>query len=1358
LHIQQNNRNHLKHALTMFTACDPLLHPLPSPGAFHATANAVSVAAGRLSYSFALSGPSLSVDTACSASLVALHLAAAAMVPGWATPPPPTALPAAAGGAFVAGVHVQATSTSTMYVRAAGMLSPQGRCQVLEAAADGYVRGEACDVLLVAPAAAAGDKQPLAVILGSAVNQDGRSSSLTAPNGPAQQAVITAALSAAAVSADVVTMLSMHGTGTALGDPVEVNAAATVLLGSSGQREAPISLLASKSWHGHGEPAAGVIALQHLFAAAGQAARLPMLHLRTLNPYVAGIFDQLPQQQAGLGMSAARQVAPLPYAAAEGQVQSTSSFAFMGTNAHVVSSSSALGYTQAMASAGTGADLKWEHQRAWVAPAVHLLSRRVATARGPCLVLEADLAATQLSYLWQHVVSGRAVFPGAGYMAMAVGVLEAMAGDQLAAGGAALEGLTIPAALVLAAPGTAQPQLQCNVDLASGALTISSVASSGSTTLHMTASIGQLGQEPTSSNGSSLAAAAASLLVPLWPTKAAAVQAAGAVATAAPADHNDGTFLDVGLLDSFLQLGQVFILKQLAPGALYVPSGCQLLYVPPSNGATQVGSGLEMHAIPAAGGSSSAAVSDYALTNAQGCALLSIQGMAAKPMSRLAAAADAAAPSQAAAADASAKQLMYEVQWQCAEATAAGASQAADAALQLPATGPGLMAAALAAVQVAAAAAEQLSVMGLAAVAGAPAQPTPGMPGTAAQLAAMLRTYTQEVAGSNAAASFTAAAGSASSSTGINIIGSAQQLATDAYGEAAEGGVLQQPRLLLSAANEQLPRAFQMQSQPRGSLDDLVPVAVPTWHRAGDSEVLVAVKAVGVNFRDVLSVLGMYPGDPGAPGSDYSGLIVEGPGAGREVFGLSTGCLASHVVASAETLANKPPHISHEEAATTPTVLVTVQAALQQLAGLQPGETLLLHGAAGGVGLAAVQAAVAAGAQVFATASSPAKRALARSMGVRAAGSSRDTHFVTDLALAGGAHVLLNTLTSPGMLRGSLSALRLGARVVEISKRDIWGAAAIAAERPDVSYALLAVDFMPPGVLQQQLQQVSVALATGAAQPLRQVVHHMSHVRAALRQMAQTRHVGKVVVSNGSPGAWRGGPPDAAAGAGPGITHGTALVTGGTGALGVLVTGWLAQQVQHLVLVSRSGEAHEQLQQLLGAPNQLPYSCCITIASCDTGVRADVAGLAASVAFGSSHHPEVTAVLHAGGVLADAAVQNQTAAGLQQVMAPKVSGTALLHTYLLQAAPVSGTVLFSSVAALLGSAGQSNYAAANAALDVAAGQLTAAGLPVQSIQFGAWAGAGMAAATAAKARTMGVGALEPQQGLGALEAALSGSR
>lgn len=155
----------------------------------------------------------MSVDTACSASLVALHLAKDSIKAHGSS-----------SSSLVGGVHIQTTQTSTSYVWAAGMLSPSGRCQVLDAAADGYVRGEACHMLLLAPAAAAqsgrgssSSSSPVAIILGSAVNQDGRSSSLTAPNGPAQQEVILAALQDAGVVACSVDQLSMHGTGTPLG-------------------------------------------------------------------------------------------------------------------------------------------------------------------------------------------------------------------------------------------------------------------------------------------------------------------------------------------------------------------------------------------------------------------------------------------------------------------------------------------------------------------------------------------------------------------------------------------------------------------------------------------------------------------------------------------------------------------------------------------------------------------------------------------------------------------------------------------------------------------------------------------------------------------------------------------------------------------------------------------------------------------------------------------------------------------------------------------------------------------------------------------------------------------------------------
>ena len=181
-----------------------LLKQHSSKGSFHATANASSVASGRLSYTFGLKGPSMSIDTACSSSLVAVHLAHHGI------------LNRQAGLSYAAGVHVQCSQTSTSYVWAAGMLSSQGRCQVADAAADGYVRGEACAVVTLASPklVQTDDGQVLAVLRGSAVGQDGRSSSLTAPNGPSQQQAIREALETALLQPENINALQLHGTGT----------------------------------------------------------------------------------------------------------------------------------------------------------------------------------------------------------------------------------------------------------------------------------------------------------------------------------------------------------------------------------------------------------------------------------------------------------------------------------------------------------------------------------------------------------------------------------------------------------------------------------------------------------------------------------------------------------------------------------------------------------------------------------------------------------------------------------------------------------------------------------------------------------------------------------------------------------------------------------------------------------------------------------------------------------------------------------------------------------------------------------------------------------------------------------------
>jgi NADPH:quinone reductase-like Zn-dependent oxidoreductase len=216
-------------------------------------------------------------------------------------------------------------------------------------------------------------------------------------------------------------------------------------------------------------------------------------------------------------------------------------------------------------------------------------------------------------------------------------------------------------------------------------------------------------------------------------------------------------------------------------------------------------------------------------------------------------------------------------------------------------------------------------------------------------------------------------------------------------------------------------------------------------------QVLVAVRAVGINFRDVLNVLGMYPGDPGPPGGDCAGVVVAaGPGSslsvGQPVFGLAAGSLGSHVVASAKTVVPLPGLLSFEAAASMPTVFVTVDAALHRCAAMRPWDRVLVHAAAGGVGLAAMQVVEAAGAVPLATAGSSNKRALLRSLGVKQLASSRDTTFVDHFCQLEGQEpsVVLNSLTSSGMVAGSLAALSAGGRFVEISKRDIWSPARVA--------------------------------------------------------------------------------------------------------------------------------------------------------------------------------------------------------------------------------------------------------------------------------------------------------------------------
>ena len=241
--------------------------------AYAATGNAHSVASGRLSFTYGLHGPCVSVDTACSSALVATHALRRGVAGG------------ECDQGLAAAVNLcLSRHTNVMFARA-GMLTQDGRCKTLDATADGYVRQEACGVLCatnergVVSAGFETDAPRLRLVVSStAVNQDGRSSSLTAPNGPSQHALIGTALEVGGVHPADVAALQMHGTGTSLGDPIEIGAACDALV-STAARAAPPALNAVKSHVGHGETAAGLVGVCH--AAAGISGWVvPLLHLR----------------------------------------------------------------------------------------------------------------------------------------------------------------------------------------------------------------------------------------------------------------------------------------------------------------------------------------------------------------------------------------------------------------------------------------------------------------------------------------------------------------------------------------------------------------------------------------------------------------------------------------------------------------------------------------------------------------------------------------------------------------------------------------------------------------------------------------------------------------------------------------------------------------------------------------------------------------------------------------------------------------------------------------------------------------------------------------------------------------------
>lgn len=525
----------------------------------------------------------------------------------------------------------------------------------------------------------------------------------------------------------------------------------------------------------------------------------------------------------------------------------------------------------------------------------------------------------------------------------------------------------------------------------------------------------------------------------------------------------------------------------------------------------------------------------------------------------------------------------------------------------------------------------------------------------------------------------------------------------------------------------------------------------------GPGQVQMKVHATGLNFSDVLKALGLYPGikDAVVPlGIEASGVVtavgegVEHLAVGDPAIGVLPYAFASHATTAAYAVVPKPAGISHEEGTTIPIVFLTAHYALERLAQLQPGERVLIHAAAGGVGLAALQIAQHVGAEVFATAGSDEKRDLLRSLGVRHVFDSRSLDFVQQIREATGGEgvdVVLNSL--PGeAIDASLGLLRAYGRFCEIGKIDIYGDRKIGLLpfQDNLSYFAIDLDRLlreRPEQVQRLFAEVMQRFAEGAYKPLPLTRFAIPQTPDAFRYMSQRKNIGKVVVSMQ--------PEEAANDPGTAVRGGGYLVTGGLGALGRRVARWLVQQgAGGVALLSRREADDAFLDELREVGVQ---------AVCLRGDVADRASLDAALATLPKGFPTIAGVIHAAGVLDDGLIADLNAERLQRVLRPKAVGAWHLHEATLDTdSPLAGVeqfVLFSSVAATLGSPGQANYAAANAALDALATHRRAQGLPATSLAWGPWAsdsgtGEGMAAGETADAvRSKGMDLLPPDASL-----------
>nr|VFJ91500.1 MAG: Acyl transferase domain-containing protein [Candidatus Kentron sp. LFY] len=535
----------------------------------------------------------------------------------------------------------------------------------------------------------------------------------------------------------------------------------------------------------------------------------------------------------------------------------------------------------------------------------------------------------------------------------------------------------------------------------------------------------------------------------------------------------------------------------------------------------------------------------------------------------------------------------------------------------------------------------------------------------------------------------------------------------------------------------------------------------------GPGEIEIEVHASSLGFKDILKVTKVLPntlenvfyGD--SLGMEAAGIVVRvGEGVkeyrvGDAVVALASGTLSSYITLSVDSafLVPKLGNLSHEEAASVSRAFVTAYYALYHVARLQPGERVLIHAVASGVGMAAIQVARWIGAEIFATVDSPEKIDYLHSVGIEHVMDFRSLGFVDEIMASTdgeGIDVIINTMPR-GTVVKNLAILRPFGRFIEVSKQDIVDDKRLPM-RPfnrNLTFTVVDIDHLMaerPEIFRQMLSEVWGRFMTRDFRPLPIKVFPAARVVDAFDYMGHPKHAGKIVVSMRDPQPVSVLPmavektlfePDA-----------TYLITGGFGGFGLEIAKWMsALGVGNLVLAGRRGAVTEEARQTVAALEEAGTR--VFAASIDISQESQVERLIGEI---GATMPPLKGVMHAAAVLDDAPIAELDTERFERVMAPKALGAWHLHQQT-QAIPLDFFVLFSSISAWIGNASQGNYVAANVFLDTLAHHRRASGLPATSIDWGAISEVGMAARdkeTGEYLEGIGVKRITPVQAMKAL--------